>query len=355
MNTEAYLRGYLDKEGYFGTSSWRGAKSSTRSKGPNVFDAAYKGVGTDHRATRPSAYINKLRTQQRDLQRERDRFTNGDTVQKRYGTMSVSYGQAKNKQTHLSDNHPPLKPTYQSSSTDRAGSRWEFSPRADQIAMYGRTDTGSSTPYLNAKRKELGLSDAERVLTQDQRKALMHIANTRQTPLSHTSDESVDPNKAALNLLQSRGIQQVNPVAPHTLLTDEQKQAIRHLYYKNPKDTRIRDLMHRHGLEASEGKQKARAKRELDAQKLSDRARAIEARPEQFKKSRDTIDKYVAQKDVKTLVADYNRLRGKAEKAIKAGTLFKHDPSVKRLAYLARAIRAKARQEKFKRQTYNIV
>ena len=329
---EGYLRGYLDKLAYFGDSSWSRARGTTRSRGSNIFDAAYKGVGTDHRATRPSAYINKLRTQQRDLQRERDRFTPGNTVRNPYGTMSVSYGQAKNKQGE----GVPLKDVPQSTIYDRAGSRWEFSPRADQIAMYGITDTGRSTPYLEAKRKELGLSDAERVLTQDQRKALMHLSNTGQM------------SGGIGGLLQSRGIQQVNPVAPHTLLTDEQKQAIRYLYNEDPSNDSILSLMQRHGLEASEGEQKARTKRELDAQKLSDRERNI-----QVSSKIDDINKYVAKNDVRKLVEDYKRLRGKAEQAHKAGRLSKDDPRVQHLAYLARAIRAKASQEKFKRRTYD--
>jgi hypothetical protein len=202
--------------------------------------------------------------------------------------------------------------------------------------MYGRTDTGHTTPALDAKRKALGLSDSERVFTPDQRKALMHLANTKQTPLSATGKGVVNPTAVARDLLQSRGIQEVNPVAKHTLLTDEQKKAVRHLYNQNPNDPRITKLMERHGLEASEGGQQARTKRELDAQKLSDR---------KINTQQVAINKYVASRSIAELTGSFNRKKKEAQEAISAGRIKGNDPSILALRQYHAAITAKMKNQ----------
>ena len=339
---EGYLRGYSDKLAYFGDSSWDSARGATRSKGSNIFDSAYKGVGTDHRATRPSSYINKLRTQQRDLQRERDRFTTGKPVRNPYGTMSVSYGQAKNRQTKVGPKQPRLKPTYQSSSSDTAGSRWEITTKADQIAMWGRTG-GRRDPWMEEKRMELGLSPNDVVFTPEQRKALMHLANTEQTPLYELEKGVVRPSEVAKDLLQSRGIQEVNPVAKHKFLTDDQKRAVRYLYNKDPNDKRIRKLMDRYGLQATEGAQRAESALILSEQKKRDQA--VAKQKQERIAIRGKIDKYVSGTPLTTLRDDYNRLSRAAKKAYKAGKLKKDDPSIARLRYMRQAIVDKHRKE----------
>ena len=353
---QAYMQGYLSKEGYFGTSSWDMAKRSTRSKGSDVFDGAHKGLDTSNALRRTPSYITKLRDQESKHRQERQRFVPNTMVRTPYGVMGVTNRKKGVAPLNKQTGGERLKPVVQSTINDRAGSRWEITPRADQIAMYGKTDTGHTSPGLDRVRKNLGLSDNERALTPDQRKALFSLSNTGQT------------RGGIKDTLKSRGIQEVNPVAKHTLLTADQKNAVRSLYNKNPNDPRIQSLMTRHGLEAYEGGQQAKAKQQLDVQKASDRARNVETHAAIAK-----INRYVSQKDVGTLVADYKRLRGKAEKAYKAGRISKDDPRVKQLAYLGRAIRAKAvaqqkqfnlgrairakavaQQEQFKRKTHDI-